>query len=183
MQSPWEWVDTLRRADPDELVDALEARYLKERLEARRAAPYERARALLREREARLQRETTLAEHLLQRTPIGGVGGGSVGQHELTLQGPAGQPTAGRFLLANDHDRPADFTFGAPRWFDEQGVEQDGAAVTLSPEGCTLGPGEARRVRVATTLGAAPAEVLVPVLADGAPALQLWVRVLPQGMG
>ena len=175
MRPPWEWVATLRRADPDTLVDALEARYLKERLEAKRASPYERARAHLRGREERLQRETVLAEHLLGRT----LPGDGLAQHEVTVRGPAGRPTAARFLLANDHSRAARFTFGPPRWFDAQGAPLQARPLTLDPNSCELAPGEERRVRIGLTLPPSAAEVLVPVLADDQPALQLWVRLLP----
>jgi len=182
-QPPWEWVETLRKTDPDSLVDALEARYLQAELGRQQDTAYGRARALLREREGQLHREAVLADHLLGRLVPKPGRTSTPAQQEVVIQGAPGASASGRFLLANESSEAARFTFGPRRWFDHGGLSIPARPVMLDPDGVVLGAGATCRCRATVELPDQPAEVAISLLADGREVLQLWLCLRPTDHG
>lgn len=179
---PLRYLKELRPADVERLVDALERSVRPEpapeppaetgraRTDDTREALVGEALRVFGEREERLREEARLTRKVLAQlreelTPPP--------QQLLVLRAEAGGRAGGRFRVRNLAAGPAQFSF-LPR-FD--------LPVSFAPSRFTLAPGAAEVIDLRLDLSGrrgAPGErqlLLVDVLAEGAPALKLWVEL------
>jgi hypothetical protein len=173
---------------PDALAELLSraaGHYRPREPEPRGAALYEALEERIRQTEAATLAHHAAVDRLVRRAEGGGVNAArpALVQETVYLQCARGGRTAGRFRCINRADaavrarvRPGAIT--APG-----GGRVKGAAITVSPRACALGPGEPGIITVAldlrrcATVASARLESCINVELDGACALKVWVVV------
>ena len=157
------------------------------RPEEQRASFYEALQERIRTAEAAALEQHTAIDRMLDRA---GNGGADVSartalvQETVWLQCARGGRTAGRFRCINRADGAVRAQIRPGATTVPGGGRIEGAAITVSPQECTLGPGAAAIITVAIDLQGCPTvagdriESCVDVeLEGGASALRAWIAV------
>ena len=156
------------------------------RPEAQRASFYEALQERIRTAEAAALQQHTAIDRMLDPAGNGDAdarGRTALVQETVWLQCARGGRTAGRFRCINRVGAAVRAQIRPGATTVPGGGRIEGAAITVSPQECTLGPGAAAIITVAIDLRDCPAvagdriEGCVDVELEGASALRAWIAV------